>query len=285
MMSTNESLGDSVTHFYKTGGVLRNPDAHLLRLRNILPVQGPNSTRVEYDIWYDMNDASRVHGYVYTDAMGKFIYLRVGDANRTHDLMREAAQSPITDEGRAIFEDLANSSRDKYRLRHTLETYDKVAFLAGANILNKAVDWGKLDRIVQDGWKLKCHPLTSRDLRQLLIKRFGEDAIIDKRVSGYALLDAAREIACAENSEMGIVGVAKGKTLESIGCGNRQLTYSAIYAQLHAASDKRDALLRILSCPYSGLVPACLSDPERRVELFFDHYKDIPHVKPKNRSY
>ena len=154
-MSTNESLGDSVTHFYKTGSVLRHEDPELLRLRDLLPTKGPVGTRVEYDIWYDMNDDARVHGYVYTDAMGKFVYLRVGDAARSHALMEQAASGTVTDEGKKIVHELATGTRDKYRLRDTKVQEDRVAFLAGANILEKAVDWTKLDELVKDGWKLK----------------------------------------------------------------------------------------------------------------------------------
>lgn len=283
-MSTSEELGDSVTHFYKTGGVLRNRDDSLIELKALLPQNGPNGTRVEYDIWYDMNDAERVHGYVYTDAMGKFIYLRVGDVNRTHAAMEVAASCQATDEGIAIVDDLAATSQDKYKLKAAKATFKKVAFLAGANILHKAIDWQKLHDLVDDGWKLKCHPLTSRDLRQLLANRFGEHSILDKKLSGYSLLEGAEEVACAENSEMGIVGIAKGKKLVDIGCGNKQLTYSAIYNQLHKAEDKRDTLTRIFSCERSGLVPTAVSDPNRRVTLFFETYKDMPHVKPKSNN-
>lgn len=283
-MSTSEELGDSVTHFYKTGGVLRNRDDSLISIKALLPKTGPNNTRVEYDIWYDMNDAQRVHGYVYTDAMGKFIYLRVGDANRTHQAMNEAAACDVSAEGKAIIEDLALTAKDKYRLRSLESEHKKIAFLAGANILHKAVDWQKLSDLVDDGWKLKCHPLTSRDLRQLLVNKYGEQNILDKKLSGYSLLESAEEVACAENSEMGIVGVAKGKRLVNIGCGNRQLTYSAIYKQLYESQDKKETLTKIFSCEQSGLIPTQVSNPGRRVALFFDKYRDIPHVKPKSNN-
>lgn len=281
-MSQSEELGDSVTHFFKTGGVLRNRDDDLVRIREMLPLEGENNTRVEYDIWYDMDDPARIHGYVYTDTMGKFIYLRVADAKRSHEAMERASNSEVTQEGFDIMHDLASTSFDKYRLRKTNEAYDKVVFLAGANILHKAVDWGKLDRMVSEGWRLKCHPLTSRDLRQLLINRFGYEAVLDRKTSGYDLLEKASHVACAENSEMGIVAVAKGKELVSVGCGNTQLTYSAIYAQLNESKDKKKTLLKILSCKESGLVPSHIAYPQERITLFFDQYRDIPHVKPKS---
>lgn len=283
-MSTNEELGDSVTHFFKTGGVLRNKDETLLPLKNLLPANGPMGTRVEYDVWYDMADKNRIHGYVYTDAMGKFLYLRVGDADRAYAAMEKAANSDFTAEGWHILNDLASTSSDKYKLKKTTKTYDRVVFLAGANILDKAVDWSKLDYLVAKGWKLKCHPLTSRDLNQLLVKRFGQSAIIDKKISGYSLLETASAVACAENSEMGIVAVAKGKELVGVGCGNKQLTYSAIYAQLNLSEDKRITLAKILSCKSSGLIPVVAQDAEERVQLFFNQYKELPHVEPKSNN-
>jgi len=121
-------------------------------------------------------------------------------------------------------------------------------------------------------------------LNQLLIKRFGQSAVIDKKISGYALLEGASAVACAENSEMGIVAVAKGKELVGVGCGNKQLTYSAIYAQLNLSIDKITTLAKILSCKSSGLIPVVAQDAEERVQLFFNQYKELPHVKPKSNN-
>ena len=84
---------------------------------------------------------------------------------------------------------------------------------------------------------------------------------------------------------MGIVAVAKGKKLRSIGCGNRQLTYSAIYAQLFGREDKLAVLERIMSFKASGLIPTCIAAPEERIASFFDQYKDIPHVPPKEHNH
>lgn len=285
-MSTNESLGNKTTHFFKTGSLLRNPDDTLVAVRALLPTEGPNGTRVEYDIWYDMADPDRVHGYMYTDAMGKFVYLRVGDVTRTHAIMEKAATSPITDEGRAILTDLKNTSTDKYKLRKARVKHDFVLFLAGANILNKAVDWDKIEACVSKGAKIKCHPLSSRDLVALLHKRYGRDNVLDKNLSGYDLLETASQIGCAENSEMGLIGIAKGKTLHDIGCGNTQLTYSAIYTAVRNSSHTQiHALLRILSTKWSGLIPAHTQNPQEYVDNFFAEYGDFEHVKPKSPNH
>lgn len=285
-LSTNESLGDKTTHFFKTGSLLRNPDDKLVTVRALLPKEGPNHTRVEYDLWYDMNDSKRIHGYIYTDAMGKFVYLRVGDVVRTHAIMKKAATNPVTDEGRAILNDLKTTSTDKYKLRKARVSPDFVLFFAGANILNKAVDWDKIQNCVNMGAKIKCHPLSSRDLVALLHKRYGRDNVLDKNLSGYDLLETASQIGCAENSEMGLIGIAKGKVLHDIGCGNKHLTYSAIYNAIAKSPDNQsDALLRILSTKYSGLIPAHAANPQEYVDKFFAEYGDLPHVRPKHTNH
>ena len=281
-LSTKESLGDKTTHFFKTGSLLRNPDDKLVAVLALLPKEGPNGTRVEYDIWYDMADPKRVHGYMYTDVMGKFVYLRVGDVARTHAIMEKAATSPITDEGLAIFNDLKITSTDKYKLRKARVSHDFVLFLAGANILNKAVDWQKIEDCVKQGAKIKCHPLSSRDLVAMLHKRYGRNNVLDKNLSGYDLLESASQIGCAENSEMGLIGLAKGKVLHDIGCGNKQLTYSPIYNALSNSNQlPSDALLRIVSTKWSGLIPANAPNPQEYVDEYFAEYGDFPHVKPK----
>ena len=280
-MATNETIGDSATHFFKTGNILRRDDSALVRLREMLPASGPNDTRVEYDVWYDMGDKERIHGYVFTDALGQFVYLRVADTARSHEAMRVAAQADVTDEGVDLVSMIAEDAGDKYRLRQPTVAPEKVVFLPGTNLMEKAVDWRELDRMARDGWAFKCHPLTSRDLRVLLAKRFGESTLIDRKASGHALLRTAEKVACANNSEMGLVAIAKGKEFVNIAKRDHGFTYSAIYSALKGAADPKEALTRILSCKASGLIPVHASDPGARIQAFFDTYKDLPHVRPK----
>ena len=72
-MSRNETLGDLHTHFFKSGNILRNKNMnHLAAYAELFPTD----VKVEYDLWYDANDRNKVHGYVWTDACNKFIYIR-----------------------------------------------------------------------------------------------------------------------------------------------------------------------------------------------------------------
>lgn len=285
-LAENDELGNAAAHFFKSGNIVRGKENdELAALRHLLPKNGPNSTRVEYDVWYDLADKERIHGYVYTDAMAKFIYLRPAGAYHSHKLMEEASKAPITEEGERIFNDLAQNSVDKYRLRKAKEEHDFVIFLPGTNIINEALNWDKLENAIKQGAKLKCHPITAPALMANLKHRFGAENIIDKKVSGHQLLSSAKIVGCCENSEMGIVALAQGKKTFLFGKGLRNLTYSAVYNTVWQ-NGKADVnkLRSILSCKYSGLVPVVAQNPQSYVDAFFNHYKDMPHVKPRNTN-
>jgi hypothetical protein len=285
-LAENDVLGNPTAHFFKSGNIIRGEENDKLsELRELLPTIGPEHTRVEYDVWYDLGDKEKVHGYVYTDAMAKFIYLRVAGAYFSHKIMVEAAKEKITEEGERIFEDLGKNSVDKYRLRKARETFPFVVFLPGTNIINDAVNWDKLDNAVKQGAKLKCHPLSAAGLVANLKHKYGADNILDKKLSGHQLLAGASIVGCCENSEMGIVALAQGKTTYLFGKGAKHLTYSAIYNTVWAGGKpNKDMLKAILSSKYSGLVPVVSDTPADYINSFFNYYKDMPHVSPRNIS-
>lgn len=285
-LAENDELGNAAAHFFKSGNVIRGDENNALaELRPLLPSNGPKGTRVEYDIWYDMGDNKNIHGYTYTDAMAKFIYLRTASCHFSNKIMREAAQGEITPEGEAIFQDLGSSSVDKYRLRKAKEHYDFVVFLPGTNIIDKALDWDKLKNAVKQGAKLKCHPLTAPALVAKLKHTFGEGNVIDKKVSGHQLLSAASIVGCCENSEMGLVALAQGKTTYMFGTGEGHFTYSSIYkAVWQNGKASVNNFKAILSSKSSGLVPILSESPQEYVDGFFNYYKDMPHVSPRNTN-
>jgi len=285
-LAENDELGNAAAHFFKSGNIIRgNENDALAELKNLLPRESVNGTRVEYDVWYDMGDNNQIHGYVYTDAMAKFIYLRAAGAYHTHKIMREAAKSPITEEGERIFQDLAKNSVDKYRLRKAKETHDFVIFLPGTNIINTALNWDKMGNAIKQGAKLKCHPITAPALVASLKHQFGAENILDKKLSGHQLMAEAKIVGCCENSEMGIVALAQGKAVYLFGHGHKHLTYSALYNTIWK-DNKPDVnkLKAILSCKHSGLIPVISENPQEYIDSFFNYYKDMPHVKPRNSN-
>lgn len=283
-LAENDELGNTAAHFFKSGNIIRGKESdNLAQLKDLLPKNGPEGTRVEYDIWYDMGDKNRIHGYVYTDAMAKFMYIRPAGAFWTHKHMEEAAKHPITEEGERIFQDLGENSVDKYRLRRVKEKHDFVIFLPGTNILQEVLNWDKVRNAVKQGAKLKCHPLTSPPALAHLKHEYGAENILEKKLSGHQLMKDASIVGCCENSEMGLVALAQGKKVYLFGQGQRNITYSALYNTIWT-NGKADVnkFKSILSCKYSGMVPIISENPQEYVDAFFDHYKDLPHVKPRN---
>ena len=283
-LADNDELGNSVAHFFKSGNVLRSKENDKLKeLKEMLPTHSVNNTKVEYDVWYSFND-DKIHGYVYTDVLTQFLYLRVASSRKAVQAMRESASGKITEEGERLFYEIANESGDKYRLRKGSEVYDFVIFLPGTNILNKVVNWQKIDNAVKQGAKLKCHPLTAPAAYEHLVKKYG-DAVIHKKMSGHELLDNASIVGTCDNSEMGIAALAKGKSVYRF--GNKEwCTYSAIYTSL-MNKDRLDPkkLKAILSSKTSGLIPANINNPEERINAFFNQYKEVDHVAPKDLNY
>tara|TARA_A200000159_G_C7322449_1_gene339407 strand:+ start:202 stop:1104 length:903 start_codon:yes stop_codon:yes gene_type:complete len=284
-LADNDELGNPVAHFFKSGNVLRSKsNDKLTPLISLLPKSGMNGTKVEYDIWYDFPSDNRIHGYVYTDVLTEFLYLRVASSVWATKAMQKAAEVKISDEGERLFSILANNCGDKYRLRSRSLNHEFVVFLAGTNILNKVTDWEKIDNAVRQGAKLKCHPLTSASAYQHLVHKYG-DAVIDKKVSGHQLLDNAEIVGCCDNSEMGIAAMAKGKTVYRFGKEDQWCTYSAIYrALMHKGHLNSDRLKAILSCKVSGLIPASDPNANKRIDGFFAQYAKEDHIAPKNFS-
>ena len=285
-LAANDELGNPVAHFFKSGNVLRNPKSNrLVEIKKLIPETWINGTKVEYDIWYNFDD-DRVHGYVYTDLLTKFIYLRVASEKMATAIMVKAAGGRITNQGEKIFKSIAQSTEDKYRLRPTAEQHAFVVFLAGTNILDKGTDWKKVEAAVKQGAKLKCHPITAASAYENLRHRFGRDNVIDKKKSGAALLDRAEIVGCCDNSEMGIVALAKGKNIYRFGKQNQWCTYSAIYRALDDEGTLQQSRLKaILSSQSSGLISTIDAEPADKVAQFFSQYSGCQHVAPKNISY
>jgi hypothetical protein len=92
-------------------------------------------------------------------------------------------------------------------------------------------------------------------------------------------------VGCCENSEMGIVSLAQGKKTYLFGHGHKHLTYSALYNTIWKGG-KADVnkLKSILSAKYSGMIPVIAESPQEYINSYFNHYKEMPHVKPRNNN-
>ena len=276
-MADNEIMGDAAAHFFKSGNILRSKkNSEVEKLITLLPNKGPKNTNIEYDLWYDVG-GKNIKGFVYTDSMTNFMYIR--PANKYHNklIMNKAAQTPITSDGLYLFEKLKEECTDKYSLKkRNIPNHKFVIFLPGTNIFNSVVDVPKLHRAVKQGAKLKMHPISASGLETYLRREFGDDVIIDKKIAGHAVLDNADIVGCCTNSEMGIAALAKGKTLYIFDKDDTIRTYTTIYSALK--DDKgysQNKLKAILSCDYCGLVPYFSNNPQQLVDNFFEYCKEF----------
>lgn len=282
-LAINDELGNKAAHFFKSGNVLRSrANDKLLELKALLPVTGPNGSKVEYDIWYNFAHDRRVHGYVYTDMLAQFLYLRVASCHFSRTAMKHAAACGITEQGEALFDLIGMESTDKYRLGPARDLADFVIFLPGTNILNTVVNWDRVENALRQGARLKCHPLTSAPAYEHLKHKYGA-AIIDKKTSGHQLLAQATRVGFCYNSEMGLTALAQGKEVHHFTNESEWCTYSAIYEAITEKGVLNPDLFKsVLSCKQSGLVPIHVSNPQDYVKGFFNRYKTEPHVGKHN---
>jgi len=266
-MSLNEELGDSAAHFFKSGNIIRADGyQELTDLRRVLP----KNLKVEYDLWYDMDDDKRVHGYVYTDFMNMFLYVRPADTKRTYEVALNAAEAPITEEGEYLFSKIAEN-KDKYALPKSHKKHDFVVFMAGTNIWSKITSAEKLDNAIEQGAYLKPHPLTAAPMLGHLKSRFPADRILKPKTSGYELLEQADIVGCFTNSEMGLSALARGKSPFLFNETDKQYTFSAIYNAISVdGRPQKDKFLSLLSSKESGLIPLHAKNPQEYSDGFFD---------------
>lgn len=283
-LADNDELGNNVAHFFKSGNVLRSSENDkLLAVKKEIPEKiryvyadsccdyKAINLKVEYDLWY--NSGWKLEGFVYTDLLTYFIYIRAASEHWAQKVLKDTCErTPITREACELMDEVTNTNIDKYKLRPTNISTDFVIFLPGTNIMNKTVDFNRVEKVVkQEKAKIKCHPLTSQPVFEHLKHRFGKHAILDKKISGHTLLNNATRVGYCQNSELGILGMLKGKRIWDFGLKNKWLTYTPIYRALgEPLSDKSlDRFLRIISAKHSGFIP--YNNPKQLTD-FFQYY-------------
>ena len=116
---------------------------------------------------------------------------------------------------------------------------------------------------------------------------YGDDNVLDKRMSGHELLAGADIVGCCANSEMGIAAIARGCGFHmfspnSVSHEGKSLTYSSLYRALLRGGSHKENLQRIVSCEQSGLISSAAQDAQKRIDKFFNQFEGVRHVEPKN---
>lgn len=281
----NDVLNNDIAHFFKSGNLRRSKENDRLdKIHYLLPEKANHGTNLEYDIWYEFKGENKIRGYVYTDVMTKFVYLKPASTAYSKKVLRESLKEKITEEGEKIFQDLKENNTDKYKLIPTDIEHSYVIFLPGTNILQEILNEQKVRKALKEGAKLKPHPLTSPFCLSYLRAKYGKQNILNKKFSGQDILNKTRIVGCCTNSEMGLIAIAQGKRLHLFDNDKvASKTYTPLYSVLHENGyPVIDDLKRILSSEYSGLVSFLSKNPKNKIDSFFNYFKRVLHVRPKN---
>ena len=192
-MSINEELGDIPTHFMKSGSSFRpKKDLELLNKfkKRIIP-ESHRGAPFEYDLWFNTNEVKTIRGWLYTDFLGKGIYMRVSSIKINDKILQSIVDSDIKIDEERISKIKANL-QNKYSLQWNTEFYDKVIFPPGSNLMNgPLINFNKVKQLVKEqGFKVKPHPITAPVWIANGIWKLGQKMFYTKKRAGmnYCLI-------------------------------------------------------------------------------------------------
>lgn len=285
-MSSNEWVNDDVTHFMKSGNMLRSPaNGRLSEISKYIP-KNPNGSKIEYDINYG-SPSGTIAGYKFTDLLTQILYLAPCNTKIATQNMIECIQKGATPEGHRIVEALRENLTDKYLLDEDLDLeygdVNELVLLPGTNLITKdAVDFNKVDELYNNGAWVKLHPITAKVWQTMLEKRF-KGRVVKNDASMYPILKRAKKVYFTLSSETGCAAVILGKGIGLIDNkeGKVGKTFEAVYTSLDRCGVK-DKLVNkfaaLMSHPESGLISVHHENKEECVQRFFDNMKKHRHI-------
>jgi hypothetical protein len=286
VLARKDELGNNASHFFKSGNVLRNPKCSSLGAAKLLPPRGLYKTNLEYDLWYDMGGTESIHGYVYTDALSDYLYIRPANSYFSDKAMFTSLKPTSSGYGERLVDEMGAGIPDKYRLKRFSSKHRFVIFLPGTNCIQEALDWDKAKAAVAQGAVVKPHPISSMSLLIHLNRVFGAENVLDRRDSGHDLMNGADIVGCCVNSEMGIAAIAAGKGFHIFSDlkNKKHFSYTSVYRAVLSGGSYRENLIKVLDSPSSGMIHGKSEDALDRIASFFNQFSEVPHVEPKNTN-
>lgn len=285
-MSSNEWCNDPVTHFMKSGNMLRSPaNDRLSDITKLIP-KNPNGSKIEYDINYG-SPTGTIAGYKYTDLLTQMIYLAPCNTKIATENMIEHIRKGATPEGHRIVEALIAGLSDKYLLDEDLDLeygdVNELVLLPGTNLIVKdAVDFKKVDELYNSGAWVKLHPITAKVWQTMLENRF-KGRVVKNDASMYPILKRSKKVYFTLSSETGCAAVLLGKGIGLIDNKEAKVgkTFEAIYMSLDRCGVK-DKLINkfaaLMSYPETGLITTHHQNKEECIQRFFDGMKKHKHI-------
>mgnify|MGYP003325106076 FL=1 len=214
---------------------------------------------------------------LYTDFLGGGIFIRVNTIKINDRVMHSIADSDIKIDEERIDKVMKNL-QNKYYLHPSEKFYEKVIFLPGSNLLCKpdCIDIRRVEKLVEEGYVIKPHPITAHIFIAELRAKFGYDKVLGKKEGGHELLLNATEIATAQNSEMGIVALLLGKDIRMVSHPvikreKSLLTYESFYEAV-AGTDAKKTILKLFSAKNSGIIFDFDEDADERLEKYLANF-------------
>ena len=209
--------------------------------------------------------------------MGRGLYFRVPSIKINNRLFKAIVNSDIKIDEERIDKVMKNL-QNKYYLHPSEKFHEKVIFLPGSNLLCKpdCIDIRRVEKLVEEGYVIKPHPITAHIFIAELRAKFGYDKVLGKKEGGHELLLNATEIATAQNSEMGIVALLLEKDIRMVSHPVKKrekslLTYESFYEAV-AGTDAKKTILKLFSAKNSGIIFDFDEDADERLEKYLANF-------------
>ena len=146
------------------------------------------------------------------------------------------------------------------------------------------MDLGLLDRLVETGYYVKPHPITT-PLDLARFKSRYKDRLLDAHLKLYPLVASADRLYTCMCSETVFLAALWDKELHYLHPDppKRALTYAEIMRAFTTTQSEvglAETFQRLLSYPESGFISIYHTAPEQAIQRFFAHYATYPHKEP-----
>jgi len=276
-IDTDERVGRVPTHFYKSRSLLRKtPHNHYDSFSQKIPSSW-YGVPIKYDQFWDNerkddNGITVLDGFGYTDFFSSCLYFRPMSVLLNNSYLQNLVSTPIRI-NKSLIDNIVSKLDDKYIQQPVNRNLcpDGVVFLPGTNLLErKYVDYRAVKQAVNNGAKVKPHPLTTRFHYEWLKVFFGESNVIDINDAGDYYLKECKTVFCCSNSEMGLKALLLDKEVHSVEVRDPD-KFGGFESIYKAVKFNKNRLEKLISSDRSGIVDI--------------EYKCLPRIKNYLRSF
>jgi hypothetical protein len=267
-INKSENMSDPCARIRKSGFVAIHE-----RMDKIKPIEMWLSDNLPLPATYDVVSGQPEYfsEFTYTEICGG-MYLKPQSNKMAWDQIQDAIDDNNIDVdhvGILLQKISEDGGRDKYKLSRFYKgpDIDVLIILPGSNIINTTVDKQKISDVVERSLregkvvKIKPHPITSSPIIQELKLAFGDDVILNKKISGFSALSVASNVYTLGASEMALYTIMMGKKLFDIthpeyNQRKKPLTYASLFYSILGKNqdDAKVVLNKIFNSAKSGIV-------------------------------